>query len=80
MQRKAGGQTHYEGEVCLFFCLIIKIFTIIFDVLEHYYDKLCRPQSWSSLLTSLKTTEEHEHSENPLKNTINTRFKRHETY
>ncbi len=38
-----------------FFCtlsLIIRIFTVICDVLQHYYDKLFSPESWSSLLTS----------------------------
>ncbi len=38
-----------------FFCtlsLIIRIYTIIYNVLLHYYDKHCGPESWSSLLTS----------------------------
>ncbi len=34
--------------------LIIRIFVIIYDVLQHHYDELrCSPESWSSLLTSL---------------------------
>ncbi len=30
----------------------IRIFTIIYNVLQHYYDNLCSPESWSSLLMS----------------------------
>ncbi len=48
------------GFFCLFFCtiiisisLIIRIFTIVYDVLQHYYDNQHSPESWSSLLTSL---------------------------
>ncbi len=26
---------------------------IMYDVLQHYYDDRCSPESWSSLLTSL---------------------------
>ncbi len=40
----------------LFFCtlsLIIRIFIIIYDVLQHYYDNQHSPESWSTLLTSL---------------------------
>ncbi len=40
----------------LVFCTlshIIRIVTIIYDVLQHYYDNRCSPESWSSLLTSL---------------------------
>ncbi len=32
--------------------LIIRIFSIIYDVLQHYDDERCSPESWSSLLTS----------------------------
>ncbi len=37
-----------------FFCplsLVIRIFMIIYDVLQHCYDNWCSPDSWSSLLT-----------------------------
>ncbi len=46
---------HSRLRISLFFCtlsLIIKIFTIMYDVLQHYYDERCSPESWSSLLTS----------------------------
>ncbi len=33
--------------------LIIRIFTVIYNVLRHYYDERCSHKSWSSLLTSL---------------------------
>ncbi len=33
--------------------LVTRIFTIIYNVLQHQNDKLCSPESWSSLLTSL---------------------------
>ncbi len=38
-----------------FFCalILIRIFTIIYDVLQHYYDERRSPESWSLLLTSL---------------------------
>ncbi len=32
--------------------LIIRIFTIIYDVIQYYYDNHGSPESWSSLLTS----------------------------
>ncbi len=38
-----------------FFCTlsnIIRIFTIIYDVLWHYYEQQCSPESWSSSLIS----------------------------
>ncbi len=47
----------------LFFCilsLIIRVFTIIYYVLQHYYDKPCSPESWSSLLTSLMNSRAEE--------------------
>ncbi len=28
---------------------------IVYDVLQHYYDGRCSPESWSSLLESLLT-------------------------
>ncbi len=42
----------------LFFCtwcldIIIRIFTIIHNVLQHYWHERCRHESWSSLLMSL---------------------------
>ncbi len=33
--------------------LMIRIFTIMYNVLQHYYDKQCSPESWNLLLTSL---------------------------
>ncbi len=39
----------------LFLCtlnLIMRIFTIIYNVLQHYYDNRRSSESWSSLLTS----------------------------
>ncbi len=41
---------------------------IICDVLQRYYDKQCSHESWSSLLDSSRL-------DNPLKYTINARFK-----
>ncbi len=40
----------------LIFCtlsLITGMHTIIYEILQHYYDELCSHESWSSLLTSL---------------------------
>ncbi len=48
--------------------LIIRIFTIIHNFLQHYDDNWWSSKSWSSLL---KTTGEHVHTDNLLKNTIN---------
>ncbi len=48
---------------------------IIYDVLQHYYDIWCSPESWSSMLTSLLA----ENNRGASKNTINARFKRCET-
>ncbi len=43
----------FEGEVLFFtFRLMIRIFMIIYSVVQHYYDEWCSPESWSSLLTS----------------------------
>ncbi len=47
-------QWHWEWR-SLFFCtlsLIIRIFTIIYNVRQHCYDNRGSPESWSSLLTS----------------------------
>ncbi len=49
------GNNHLKAEVC-FICtlsLIVRIFTIIYNVLQHYCDERCSHESWSSLLTSL---------------------------
>ncbi len=47
----------FKGEVfCFcFFCtlsLIVRIFPVTYDVLQHYYDERFSHKSWSSLLTS----------------------------
>ncbi len=39
----------------LFFCtlsLILRIFTIIYNVLQHYYEEWCCPEGWILLLVS----------------------------
>ncbi len=63
----------------VFFCtlnLIIRIFTIIYDVLQHYYDERCSPESWSLLLMSPlgETMEDPVHSDKPSKNKISVHF------
>ncbi len=38
-----------------FFCtlrLLIRLFLIMYDVLQHYHDEWCHPESWSSVLAS----------------------------
>ncbi len=35
--------------------LIIRIFLITYNVLQHYFDERCSHESWSSLLTSMKS-------------------------
>ncbi len=34
------------------FSFIVRIFTIIYNVLQHYYDEPCSHKHWSSVLTS----------------------------
>ncbi len=41
---------HTQGHCTL--SLKKRIFMIIYDVLQHYYDNRCSPESWSSLLTA----------------------------
>ncbi len=55
----------------------MRIFTIIYGVLQHYYDERCSPEIWSSLLTSLLAKNNRgECAFSPSKNTINARFKK----
>ncbi len=43
-----------KEDVCFYtLSLIIGIFTIVYDGLQHHYDKRCSTESWSSLLMSL---------------------------
>ncbi len=51
-----------KGEVCFFctFSLVIRIFTIIYNVLQHRYDKLFSLNSWSSLLTLAENNRDSE--------------------
>ncbi len=47
--------TQQLKEKLLFFCtlsLMIRIFTIIYNVLQHYYHERCSQEGWSSLPTS----------------------------
>ncbi len=53
---------------------------IIYDVLQHHYDNRRTPETARGPDSHLKTTEVHVLLDNPPKNTINTRFKRHETH
>ncbi len=46
-------QKALESFVLCTLSLIIRIFTIIYNVLQHYYDKQCSSETLSSLLTSL---------------------------
>ncbi len=69
-----------KGEVCTL--SVIRIFTIIYDALQHYYDKWFSPESWSSLLMSplAKKQQRSMYTQTKYtKNTINAHFKRHET-
>ncbi len=44
--------TYGRSLVFLHIKLLIRIFTIMYKVLHHYYDGRCSPESWSSLLAS----------------------------
>ncbi len=61
--------------------LIIRIFLIIHDVLQHRYDSWCSPKSWSSLLTSPQAENNGGACalRQSVKNSINAYFKRRKT-
>ncbi len=72
----------FKGEVWVFCTssLIIKVFLIISNILQLYYDNQHSPESWSSLLLSqLAENNRGACALRQSKNTINTCFRRRET-
>ncbi len=59
-----------------------KDFSIMYDVLHHFYDEPCSAESWSSLLTSLlaSTIESKGPFQNPAKSIINACFLRRQIH
>ncbi len=49
----------------------------IYDVLQHYYDERCSPESWSLLLMSLLA--ENNRGARALRQSVKKYHKRHET-
>ncbi len=39
---------YFFNYLLLAYLLILRIFTMIYNVLQHYNDKRCSPESWSS--------------------------------